>query len=136
MFFNMMRKFSKVRFIWRWKGDVPEESPPNLLGVEWLPQKEILSTSRAHAFTGHVNHFRCNLTGHPKLRGFMSHCGLNSIIEAICVSAPVICVPLFLDQDFNANRILAQELGVNLELKGVTQEIMDATVEKLLSNPK
>jgi glucuronosyltransferase len=42
-FYNMMRKFKKVRFIWRWKGEVPEDAPENLLGVEWFPQKEILS---------------------------------------------------------------------------------------------
>ena len=43
MFYAMMRKFSTVRFIWRWTGDSPKEAPTNLLAADWLPQKEILS---------------------------------------------------------------------------------------------
>ena len=43
LFFNMMRRFSTVRFIWRWKGEMPDNAPENLMAAEWLPQKEILS---------------------------------------------------------------------------------------------
>ena len=43
MFFSMMKKFSTVRFIWRWTGELPKEAPANLLAADWLPQREILS---------------------------------------------------------------------------------------------
>jgi len=42
-FLNMMRKFDKVRFIWRWDGPMLPETPPNLMAASWLPQREILS---------------------------------------------------------------------------------------------
>jgi glucuronosyltransferase len=116
MFFAMMRKFSSVKFMWRWEGAPPENMPKNLMAANWLPQKEILA--------------------HPKTRALMSHCGLNSIIEATCFGVPVIGVPLFGDQDFNAYRLEAQAIGVKLELKGMTQENMDTAVEKILTNPE
>lgn len=47
IFLNMMKKFSKVRFIWRWSGNLPKNAPNNLLAAEWLPQKAILSKSPA-----------------------------------------------------------------------------------------
>ena len=75
-------------------------------------------------------------TGHPKTRALMSHCGLNSIIEATCFGVPVIGIPLYGDQDFNAYRLQAHEVGTKLELKGITQENMDAAVEEILTNPK
>ena len=43
IFFNMMRKFNEVRFIWRWKGEMPTDAPENLMAADWLPQREILS---------------------------------------------------------------------------------------------
>lgn len=43
VFFKMMEKFDKFRFIWRWDGPPLENSPPNLLSANWLPQREILS---------------------------------------------------------------------------------------------
>ena len=46
MFYSMMRKFNTVRFIWRWKGEEPDNAPKNLLAVDWLPQKDILSKFR------------------------------------------------------------------------------------------
>jgi len=42
MFFNTMRKYSKVRFIWRWDGPMPEKHPDNIMAAKWLPQREIL----------------------------------------------------------------------------------------------
>jgi len=42
IFFNTMRKYEKVRFIWRWNGVMPEGHPENIMASKWLPQREIL----------------------------------------------------------------------------------------------
>jgi glucuronosyltransferase len=42
IFFNTMRKFGKVRFIWRWEGSMPDDQPKNVMASKWLPQREIL----------------------------------------------------------------------------------------------
>jgi len=43
IFLEAMRKLSRVRFIWRWVGPMPDGHPRNLMAAEWLPQREILS---------------------------------------------------------------------------------------------
>ena len=45
VFFQMMIKFPKVQFIWRWDGPLPENHPKNLKVSKWLPQYEILGKS-------------------------------------------------------------------------------------------
>jgi glucuronosyltransferase len=117
MFFNMMRKFDKIRFIWRWSAsELPVDAPPNLKSSKWLPQREILE--------------------HPKTKAFLTHCGINGITEATFYGVPLVAMPFFADQDFSAYRIVAQEVGLLLESRGLTQEIMDSTFHEILNNPK
>lgn len=61
----------------------------------WAPQARILS--------------------HPNIGGFVSHCGWNSVLEAIEIGVPIIAVPMHLDQPFNAR--LVMDLGVGAEVK-------------------
>jgi len=111
-----MRKYSQVRFIWRWDGEMPGGHPKNLMASKWLPQREILN--------------------HPNTIGFMTHCGLNSVNEATFHGVPLLALPLFADQDLSAYRIHAQELGVRLEANYLNQEMMDSAMGDLINNPK
>jgi UDP:flavonoid glycosyltransferase YjiC (YdhE family) len=66
----------------------------------------------------------------------MTHGGLNSVNEATYHGVPLIVFPLFADQDYNAYRINIQELGVSIEPRDFSQELMDGAVEAILRNPK
>jgi glucuronosyltransferase len=116
IFFDMVRKFDKVRFIWRWNGPLPADAPKNLMASNWLPQYQIL--------------------GHPKIRAFISHGGLNSLTEATCNGVPVIIVPLFADQDFNGFRVEAQEIGMRVEVRDLTSRAMQNAVHQILTDSK
>ncbi|XP_073269652.1 flavanone 7-O-glucoside 2''-O-beta-L-rhamnosyltransferase-like [Primulina huaijiensis] len=61
----------------------------------WAPQAKILS--------------------HSSVGWFLSHCGWNSILEAITCRVPVITIPVQLDQPMNSR--LVTELGIGIEVR-------------------
>ena len=44
---------------------------------------------------------------HPSVGGFVSHCGWNSVLEAVCAGVPLVAWPLYAEQ--RVNRILLVE---------------------------
>lgn len=62
----------------------------DFLVSSWLPQAELLQ--------------------HKKVAAFMSHCGWGASCEAIISGTPVVCFPMFADQ--NANAMLMNILGM------------------------
>lgn len=66
----------------------------------------------------------------------MTHCGINSVMEATYYGVPLIALPLFADQDFSAYRIQAQEVGVAVELREFSEEVLDSAIHEILHNTK
>ena len=65
--------------------------PPNVYGKGWLEQAAIL----AH-----------------KPAAFISHCGANSVLEALAFGVPLICIPFFGDQFNNAEALASRKMAV------------------------
>uniref|UniRef100_A0A9J2Q7J4 glucuronosyltransferase n=1 Tax=Ascaris lumbricoides TaxID=6252 RepID=A0A9J2Q7J4_ASCLU len=109
---------SFTQFIFIWKFDGPYNELINISNVyfsEWLPQKQLLRDSRVKAFITHV--------------------GLNSLMEAINEDVPMIGVPLFADQIHNAGLIRKRRIGVVLDKRNLTAEnIRNALHEVLLKD--
>ncbi|KAK7394425.1 hypothetical protein VNO78_14953 [Psophocarpus tetragonolobus] len=86
--------------------------------VNWVPQRKILN--------------------HPAIACFISHCGWNSTIEAVCNGIPFLCWPFFTDQFVNRSYICdVWKVGLNLDkdengliLKGEIRK----KVDQLLAN--
>ncbi len=75
------------------------------------------------------------ILSHPSVRVFVSHCGMNSINEAFYYGKPILALPFFGDQFYNAARIV--DLGAALK---VNKENLESTeirhkVDLLLNNP-
>lgn len=75
------------------------------------------------------------ILSHPSVGGFLTHCGWNSTIEAICAGVPMVTWPLFADQFFN--EILVVEIlkvgvriGVKSPVKWVEEEETSVLVKK------
>lgn len=75
------------------------------------------------------------LVEEKSVRALMTHCGMNSILESTYYGVPVIAMPLFADQDFQAYRIEAQEIGVRIEVGQLNEEILEDAIWKILNTP-
>ena len=69
MFTNVFSKL-KQKVIWKFEADDLPGKPDNLMLARWLPQQDIL--------------------GHPNLKLFITHAGLNSMQELICHQKPAV----------------------------------------------
>ncbi|KAL4577915.1 hypothetical protein LXL04_014030 [Taraxacum kok-saghyz] len=63
---------------------------------EWVDQREILK--------------------HESVKGFVSHCGLNSVMESICLEVPILAWPMMADQHLNA-RMVVEEIKIGLRVE-------------------
>lgn len=96
------------------RNSTSKKFPPNVHRFEWMDQRGILA--------------------HPKLRLFISHCGLNSVNEAAFEGVPVLCIPLFGDQNYNAAMVNQRRIGRLLAKDKLTSANLRATLHDLLAN--
>ncbi|KAK2154139.1 hypothetical protein LSH36_275g01042 [Paralvinella palmiformis] len=94
--------------IWKQKnGTLCDADPGKVLLLDWLPQNDLLS--------------------HDNVKLFISHCGINSILESVYHSVPIIGFPICLDQPFNARRLEDKGLAYRMRIN-------DFSVDELVSN--
>jgi UDP:flavonoid glycosyltransferase YjiC (YdhE family) len=65
---------------------------------------------------------------HPNVRAFVSHCGVNSVHEAIWSDTPVIGMPLFAAQGDMALRVQDARVGSHLDKQRFTPEQLRAHI--------
>ncbi|KAI5003227.1 hypothetical protein ZWY2020_030387 [Hordeum vulgare] len=89
-----------VKFFWVARDKAPELrqmcGDRQGLAVPWCDQQEVLC--------------------HPSVGGFLSHCGWNSVLEAVCAGVPLLAFPVAWDQLVNA-RMLADEWKVGIDMR-------------------
>jgi UDP:flavonoid glycosyltransferase YjiC (YdhE family) len=112
---------SGVRFFWVARdraADLRHKCGGNGLAVAWCEQQKVLC--------------------HPSVGGFLSHCGWNSVLEAVCAGVPLLGFPVSWDQLVNA-RMVAEEWKVGIDLREqrgedgtVGRAAISAAVRKLM----
>ncbi|RWW09046.1 hypothetical protein GW17_00027481 [Ensete ventricosum] len=90
---------SETKFLWVCRGDSPrmqEACGKSGIVVPWCDQLRVLH--------------------HPSVGGFVTHCGWNSILEAIFAGVPMLTFPIAWDQPLNS-RLVVNEWKIGLSLK-------------------
>lgn len=111
-FVGTMKRLQDYRFVFVQNGKTTKlPSLPNVLYISWTNQVALLN--------------------HPKTLAFISHGGLKSIRESICSETPIIVLPLFADQLFNANGAVVNNYGRVLNKFLLTEQILHDTIKEV-----
>lgn len=103
---------SKVGFIWVIRPDIVSSDDPNPLPEDF--ESEICGGGGGR---GLVVPWCCQkrVLAHSAIGGFLTHCGWNSILEAIWCEVPMLCYPLLTDQFTNRKLVVDDwKIGLNL----------------------
>ncbi|XP_027953870.1 UDP-glucuronosyltransferase 3A1-like isoform X1 [Eumetopias jubatus] len=97
-----------------WPKDV--KLAANVKIVDWLPQNDLLA--------------------HPRIRLFVTHGGLNSIMEAIQHGVPMVGIPVLGDQPDNLVRVEAKKFGVSIQLKQIKAETLALKMKEVIEDKR
>nr|AFJ53029.1 UDP-glycosyltransferase 1 [Linum usitatissimum] len=82
------------------------------------------------------------ILGHKSVKGFMSHCGWNSVMESVCAGVPMVAWPMMAEQPLNA-RMVAEEIKVGIRVEGsgrngrlVKKGAVEEAVRELMAGEK
>ena len=110
--FGVFQKHPSLKFIIRFGNETKVDK--NVMLSPWLPQNDVLA--------------------HPNIKFFISHCGNNGQYEALYHGVPILGLPVFGDQPYNAARIKAKGFGIYLNVVDFSIDELDAAISELLSN--
>lgn len=74
------------------------------------------------------------ITGHPKLRLFITHGGLHSTMESMYHAIPVLGIPVFADQQTNLFMVEQQGWGKVLQWEDLTPETLKAKINEVIND--
>lgn len=111
MFYNVFSKL-KQKIIWKWESNVvPPGKPDNVYIIQWIPQADLLAQ--------------------PKVKCFISHCGIGGIYEAKYYGVPILGMvfiflflilidehlSLFYSQNYILFQLFSQYMEINLPMQ-------------------
>ncbi|XP_058123178.1 UDP-glycosyltransferase UGT5-like [Anopheles coustani] len=115
MFLEAFAALPEYHILWKFDDDrLPRRATPNVLVRPWMPQNDILA--------------------HPRLRAFITHCGLMSTQEATYHAVPTIGIPIYVDQHLNLHRTMQAGAAVKLELATLTSAKIVEALREVLEN--
>ena len=110
---EVFKREQKLKFVFR-NGNVTKVVG-NVMYMSWIPQNDVL--------------------GHKNTKIFITHCGDKGQFEALYHGVPMIGMPVFGDQPYNALRIVRKGFGIQLNAAEFTPSILHSAIQEILSNP-
>ena len=67
---------------------------------------------------------------------FVSHCGMNGVMESVYHRVPLLCMPIFADQPDNAARLVERGLGLALDRYNINHHTVTRAISEILQNKR
>ncbi|KAL2488030.1 Glycosyltransferase [Forsythia ovata] len=119
---------SGVNFIWVLRPDIVSSDDSGFLSVGF---------EESVKGRGRILSWCCQIVviSHPVIRGFLTYCGWNSILESIWCTVPLLCYSLLTDQ-FTNRKLVVDDLKVGINLcddkKSVNREEVSENINHLM----
>nr|XP_054754558.1 UDP-glucuronosyltransferase 1-6-like [Lytechinus pictus] len=113
MFFDAFSRLSQ-KVIMQLKDSQRFKIPSNVKALPWIPQNDLL--------------------GHSKTRVFMFQGGNNGFQEALYHGVPLVVIPFQTDQPDVAARIVSRGLGVKLDKKLLSTDLIQQKLSEVINN--
>lgn len=68
------------------------------------------------------------ISDHPKIKVFITQAGLQSVDEAIAAKVPLIGLPVFADQFYNAQQFQTFGIGHQLDVNAITEDVLHEAI--------
>nr|BBN60802.1 UDP-glycosyltransferase 88E21 [Glycyrrhiza uralensis] len=104
---------SKQRFLWVVRSESNSEGEE--LSLDELLPEGFLERTEGKGLVVRNWAPQAAILSHDSVGGFVTHCGWNSVLEAVCEGVPMVAWPLYAEQRMN-KVILVKEMKVALEL--------------------
>ncbi|KAJ3691193.1 hypothetical protein LUZ61_020357 [Rhynchospora tenuis] len=63
---------------------------------------------------------------HESVGGFVTHCGWNSILEAVTAGKPMVCWPRYAEQRLNKAFLVDHDTGLGVAMEGYDRDLVEA----------
>lgn len=100
----------------KWDSETLENKPENVMIGKWLPQDDILA--------------------HKNIKLFISHCGLGGTVESKYHGVPIVAIPIFGDQEGNAETIVNEGWAVKVDFATLNEKSLSDGITKVLGDSK
>ncbi|XP_013413417.1 UDP-glucuronosyltransferase 2B37-like [Lingula anatina] len=113
---ELFEAFKNVPYgvIWKYNGQPLKNVPGHVKIMSWMPQNDIL--------------------GHPNTKLFITHAGNNGQMEALYHGVPMISIPLFGDQDYNAARAEQKGIAITMDAAFLKSENLISAINMMMQN--
>ncbi|KAF5282447.1 hypothetical protein FQA39_LY17562 [Lamprigera yunnana] len=103
------------KVLWKFEEDHLLKKTENVVTKKWLPQQDILR--------------------HKHIKLFITQGGLQSIDEAVYEHVPMVIMPIYADQIYNARRMVARGLALSVDYNALIKEEFKSAILEVIDNP-
>ncbi|XP_045480633.1 UDP-glycosyltransferase UGT5-like [Harmonia axyridis] len=104
------------KVLWKFEKEDMANRTDNVFIQKWLPQQDVLA--------------------HPNVKLFISQAGIQSIDEAIFKKVPLLLIPIFGDQPFNAHHMVSKGAALSLDYHNLNRVEFKNAILEMMNNPK